>query len=50
MKTAALRFASLENGGTIEYGIWRMIVEWSMEDFGRFYEVLDIHQDYLTGE
>ena len=44
------KFAALERGEEGEYRIWKKIVDWSMADFERFYDILGIHQDYLTGE
>jgi arginyl-tRNA synthetase len=47
---ANARFAALETGDDGEFATWRKIVEWSILDFERFYQMLDIHQEYLTGE
>ena len=44
------KFAKLENGDDATFDSWKQIVEWSMEDFERFYKLLGIHQEYLTGE
>lgn len=44
------QFSALEKWQDEAFATWRKIVEWSMQDFERFYEILDIHQEYLTGE
>ncbi len=49
-KRATAQFSALEKWQDEAFAVWRKIVEWSMQDFERFYDILDIHQDYLTGE
>ncbi|MDQ1344150.1 MAG: Arginine--tRNA ligase, partial [Patescibacteria group bacterium] len=44
------RFAGLESGDDADFADWQKIIAWSMEDFERFYAILDIRQDYLTSE
>lgn len=42
-------FSSLESWGK-EIEIWKKMVDWSMEDFNKFYDSLNIHLDYCIGE
>lgn len=44
------RFAGLESGSDADFADWQKIIEWSLADFERFYEILDIRHDYLTSE
>ncbi|MBF0981241.1 arginine--tRNA ligase [Candidatus Gracilibacteria bacterium] len=44
------RFSALEKGSHQETNLWMKMVGWSMEDFASFYDLLDVHQDYLLGE
>ncbi len=44
------KFASLENGDKEAFVNWNTIVEWSMEDFKKFYDILWVQQEYLTWE
>lgn len=44
------QFSALEGWQDATFATWRKIVEWSLQDFERFYKILDIHQEYLTGE
>lgn len=43
-------FSALERGDDEAYAAWECIVSWSLQDFEKFYTILGIHQDYLTGE
>ncbi|MDD2565570.1 MAG: arginine--tRNA ligase [Candidatus Gracilibacteria bacterium] len=43
-------FKLLESGSEAEFVDWQIIIKRSLEDFDRFYNILDIHQDYLLGE
>ncbi len=47
---ATQRFKDLENGKKDEVVTWDKIVKWSMEDFQKFYEILDVDQDYVIWE
>lgn len=44
------RFHSLEKWQKQEVEIWEQMVDWSMQDFNKFYDLLAIHQDYLIWE
>ncbi len=44
------RFSRLENGLDPEVSQWKEMVAWSLQDFNRFYDLLDIHQDFVFGE
>ena len=44
------RFAALESGETREVELWRDMVAWSLADFDRFYESLNIRFDLVIGE
>lgn len=44
------RFAALEAGVAEEVDLWAQMVRWSLEDFERFYDALDIHIDLVLGE
>jgi arginyl-tRNA synthetase len=44
------RFAALERGDKAEVDLWMRMVDWSLRDFQRFYDSLNIHIDFLLGE
>ncbi|MBI5140533.1 MAG: arginine--tRNA ligase [Candidatus Vogelbacteria bacterium] len=44
------RFEHLENGEKLELDLWKEMRAWSMEEFNKFYNLINIHQDYLVGE
>lgn len=44
------RFNSLEKWQKQEVEIWWKMVDWSMQDFNKFYDLLWIHQEYLIWE
>lgn len=44
------KFNNLENWKKEEVDIWGEMVNWSMDDFDRFYSLLWIHQDYTIWE
>ena len=44
------RFKSLEKWEKNEVEIWKKIVNWSMQDFRKFYNLLWVHQDYIIWE
>ncbi len=44
------RFARLEEGDQDEVELWKMMVEWSLEDFRSFYAALGIHIEFTIGE
>jgi arginyl-tRNA synthetase len=44
------RFAALEAGDAGEVDLWTQMVAWSLRDFERFYDSLDIHIDLVIGE
>ncbi len=48
--TADARFASLEAGAEDEVALWREMVRWSLSEFDRFYDALNIHFDLVIGE
>ena len=47
---ARARFTNLESGKKAEMGAWENMVKWSLEDFERFYSLLNIHEDFVVGE
>lgn len=44
------RFIELENGSFEEFGVWKMMKDWSLREFNKFYDLLNIKHDYLIGE
>ncbi|HRY62197.1 MAG TPA: arginine--tRNA ligase [Candidatus Paceibacterota bacterium] len=44
------RFRKLEDGGKDEFALWQKMREWSLSEFNKFYEILNIKHDYLLGE
>ncbi len=44
------RFAALEAGVKDEVELWQRMVDWSLTDFQRFYDSLDIRFDLVLGE
>jgi len=44
------RFFSLENWEEKEVQIWENIIDWSMQEFNKFYDLLWIKIDYTIGE
>ncbi len=50
VKASDARFAALEAGEKEEVELWAQMVEWSMEEFEKFYGALDIHVDFVIGE
>ncbi|MEI6296707.1 MAG: arginine--tRNA ligase [bacterium] len=44
------RFQNLENGEKEEYELWQLMRGWSLVEFNKFYELLNIKHDYLLGE
>ncbi|MEK7066483.1 MAG: arginine--tRNA ligase, partial [Patescibacteria group bacterium] len=44
------RFNRLELGEEPELSLWKEMRKWSMEEFNKFYDLINIHQDYLIGE
>ena len=49
-KLADHKFTNLEVGKKEEVELWENIVNRSMQDFQKFYDTLNIHQDYVIGE
>jgi arginyl-tRNA synthetase len=49
-KLADQKFTNLEIGKKEEVALWENIVNRSMQDFQKFYDTLNIHQDYVIGE
>jgi arginyl-tRNA synthetase len=47
---ADARFRRLEQGDPDEVALWQRMVEWSLADFRRFYQALDINIDFVIGE
>ena len=47
---SGIRFNNLEKWNKQEVELWKNIVDWSMNDFNKFYDLLWIHQDYLIWE
>lgn len=43
-------FALLESGDSETFAIWMKLVEWSLEDFKKFYALLRVHHPYVIGE
>jgi arginyl-tRNA synthetase len=43
-------FRALESGDAETVKLWREMVGWSFEEFNKFYDLLNIHQDYVLGE
>jgi arginyl-tRNA synthetase len=50
LEKSKIRFSNLEKWNKQEVELWSNMVEWSMKDFNRFYDVLDIKQDYFVWE
>ncbi|HEV3157903.1 MAG TPA: arginine--tRNA ligase [Candidatus Baltobacteraceae bacterium] len=44
------RFSELEAGAKQEIELWQQMVAWSLADFDRFYDALNIHFDLVIGE
>jgi arginyl-tRNA synthetase len=44
------RFERLEAGDPDEVALWATMVEWSLDDFREFYDLLDIHIPFTIGE
>jgi len=44
------RFNNLESWEKFEVKLWQEMVKWSLADFDKFYNLLNIHTDYLIGE
>ena len=44
------RFSLLEKGNPKETLLWQDMVKWSLADFWEFYDLLDIHHDYVLWE
>jgi len=44
------RFAALEAGVAEEVALWKQMVKWSLAEFDRFYEALNIRFDLVVGE
>ncbi len=44
------KFQKLEGGGELEFDLWKKMKEWSLEDFNKFYDLINIHHDYTLGE
>ena len=44
------RFRSLESGNKDEFELWQKMRGWSLSEFNKFYEILNIKHDYLLGE
>ena len=50
-KSAAdARFRRLEAGEKTEVELWQKMVSWSLADFQKFYDLINIHPDYTVGE
>ncbi len=47
---ADARFRDLEAGKPEAVELWQKMVTWSLEDFQRFYDLIDIHLDVIAGE
>lgn len=43
-------FFNLESWNEYEVSIWQKMVSWSMEDFNKFYDLLNINLDYIIWE
>jgi arginyl-tRNA synthetase len=44
------RFAALEAGDAQEVQLWQEMVSWSLSDFERFYQALNVHFELVIGE
>lgn len=44
------RFRRLEEGNEPEFSTWKDMRAWSLSEFNEFYDLINIHQDYLVGE
>lgn len=44
------RFKKLEAGNAEEFELWQKMREWSLADYNKFYDILNIKHDYLLGE
>ncbi len=44
------RFNRLENGDENEVALWQTMRSWSLENFKKFYGILNINHDYTIGE
>ena len=44
------RFKDLEEGKVEEVALWKKMVEWSLEEFQKFYDLLNINIDFVIGE
>jgi arginyl-tRNA synthetase len=44
------RFAALEAGAEAEVELWQEMVGWSLAEFGRFYDALNVHFKLVIGE
>ena len=49
-QSSVQRFKRLESGDKNEVLLWQQIRGWSLDSFKSFYDLLNIHQDYVIGE
>lgn len=50
VRVADARFAALERGEREEVELWAQMVGWSLSDFDKFYQALDVEFDLTIGE
>jgi arginyl-tRNA synthetase len=50
LEAGRARFKNLEAGNAEEFLLWQKMRDWSLSEFNKFYEILNIKHDYLLGE